>query len=560
MKSSSKHVELSGIKALQDLSPRLYFLNFLLMKKLFKISSLIILIAFTFLIQSCKKDKPQVPTVETATTSLITQTSGSSGGKIISDGGSTVLSRGICWSTNNTPVVSDNKTQDGAGAGSFTSNMSGLLPNTIYFVRAYATSASGIGYGMAMSFTTLKATIPVLTTVTATSITQSTASCGGTITSDGAAQITARGICWSTLEYPTILDNKTTDGGGIGSFTSSITGLTGNTVYYVRAYATNSAGTEYGNQITFKSGPAAPTLTTTTLSSIFQVSVVSGGNIINDGGSPILIRGICYSTTQNPTTTDNKTADGSGSGIFTSSISNLIGNTTYYIKAYAINDIGTGYGNVLTITTQNDLIQFNPLLTYGTLTDIDGNSYKTIIIGTQTWMAENLRTTKYSNGDFIGTTSPATKDISAESTPKYQWPNAGNESTTAIYGRLYTWYALADDRKICPTGWHIPSDTEWTTLITYLSDAGGKLKEISINHWFSPNTGATNETGFTALPGGVRMVNGLFFMMGTTAEFWSSTSVSLTNAGGTGLENFLSGVGRGNGNKNNGNSIRCIKN
>src|SRR5688500_14669040 len=118
--------------------------------------------------------------------------------------------------------------------------------------------------------------------------------------------------------------------------------------------------------------------------------------------------------------------------------------------------------------------------TPATVTDIEGNVYHTVTIGTQVWMAENLKTTKYRNGDLIGTTIPATLDISSESAPKYQWAYNGEESIVATYGRLYTWYAVTDSRNVCPTGWHVPSDAEWTTLTTYLggeSVAGDKLKE-----------------------------------------------------------------------------------
>ncbi len=148
-----------------------------------------------------------------------------------------------------------------------------------------------------------------------------------------------------------------------------------------------------------------------------------------------------------------------------------------------------------------------------TVTDIDGNVYHTVTIGTQTWMVENLKTTRYRNGDLIGTTNPATLDIRNENSPKYQWIFENNQSDLAVYGRLYTWYAVTDSRNIAPNGWHVPTDDEWTTLINFLggdSLAGGKLKEAGITHWKSPNTGATNESGFTALPGGCRPENGVF--------------------------------------------------
>jgi uncharacterized protein (TIGR02145 family) len=161
-----------------------------------------------------------------------------------------------------------------------------------------------------------------------------------------------------------------------------------------------------------------------------------------------------------------------------------------------------------------------------TVTDIDGNVYKTVTIGNQVWMAENLRTTRYRNGDLIGTTHPATLDISSESAPKYQWAYAGNESNVATYGRLYTWFAVTDSRAIAPTGWHVPTDAEWTTLADFLggkSMAQGKLKEAGTSHWNNPNTDATNESSFTALPCGNRWVNGSFLGLGDFTHWWTDT-------------------------------------
>ena len=169
-----------------------------------------------------------------------------------------------------------------------------------------------------------------------------------------------------------------------------------------------------------------------------------------------------------------------------------------------------------------------------TLTDIDGNVYNTVTIGTQVWMKENLKVTKYRNGDAIGTTTPATKDISGETSPKYQWAYDGNESNASTYGRLYTWYAATDSRGLCPTGWHLPTDTEWTTLTDYLggtSVAGGKLKEAGTTHWSSPNTSADNSSGFTALPGSYRGYYGSsFFTIGDIGYWWSATEIYTASA------------------------------
>jgi len=197
-----------------------------------------------------------------------------------------------------------------------------------------------------------------------------------------------------------------------------------------------------------------------------------------------------------------------------------------------------------------------------TVKDIDGNVYKTVTIGTQVWMAENLKTTKYRNGDLIRTTSPATLDISGESTPKYQWAYDGNESNVATYGRLYTWYAVTDSRIVCPTGWHLPSDGEWITLTTYLggeSVAGGKLKEIGTTHWNSPNTGATNETGFTAFPSGYRNHYGICYDIGNYGYWWSSTELSATSAYYRHMSYGNSYVYRNYLAKDYGFSVRCLR-
>jgi len=173
-----------------------------------------------------------------------------------------------------------------------------------------------------------------------------------------------------------------------------------------------------------------------------------------------------------------------------------------------------------------------------TVADKDGNVYKAVTIGTQVWMAENLKTTKYLNGDSIGTTSQPTSNISGESNPEYQWAFGGNESNVATYGLLYTWYAATDTRNVCPAGWHVPTNVEFTTLMTYLGGdtiAGRKLKETGTTHWASPNTGATNETGFTALPGGYHGYEGSYNFMGYTGYFWSSTEVDANNAWYRGL-------------------------
>ena len=193
---------------------------------------------------------PKVTTNENVTN--ITAVFATLGGKVIDNGNHPVTERGICWSTTQNPTIDNNQTPSGSGTGAFFGNMTKLTSNTTYYVRAYATNAVGTGYGEQVTFTTLQGYLPEITTSSVTEITSTSATCGGNVTNDGNSPITERGVCWSTSENPTINDNKTTDASGTGSFTSSITTLTQNTNYYVRAYATNSEGTAYGVQKTFK--------------------------------------------------------------------------------------------------------------------------------------------------------------------------------------------------------------------------------------------------------------------------------------------------------------------
>ncbi|HET6993930.1 MAG TPA: hypothetical protein VFI06_03060 [Chitinophagaceae bacterium] len=202
----------------------------------------------------------QLPTVSTTSITGVTSSSASSGGNVTSDGGGTVTSRGVCWSTSPNPTTANNKTTDGSGTGSFTSSITGLSPSTLYYVRAYAANGAGTAYGNSVSFNTPQAPaqLPTVSTTSITGVTSSSASSGGNVTSDGGATVTSRGVCWNTSPNPTTANSKTTNGSGTGSFTSSITGLSPSTLYYVRAYATNSAGTAYGNSLNFTSGSAAP--------------------------------------------------------------------------------------------------------------------------------------------------------------------------------------------------------------------------------------------------------------------------------------------------------------
>lgn len=230
-----------------------------------------------------------------------------------------------------------------------------------------------------------------------------------------------------------------------------------------------------------------PTLSTSSISNITATSASSGGVITSDGGAVVTARGICWCVNADPTTSGARTNDGNGDGQFTSNLTGLTAGTLYHVRAYASNSVGTAYGDDLSFTT--------------IMADIDDNVYKVVTIGTQIWMAENLKTTRLNDGTSI----QETIDWEVTLTPGYCWYNNDIAANKDIYGALYT-YNTAISGNLCPSGWHVPDAAEWDTLVTFLggkSVAGGKLKESGSDHWNIGNTG-TNDFGFTALPGGLR--------------------------------------------------------
>ena len=307
-------------------------------------------------------------------------------------------------------------------------------------------------------------------------------------------------------------------------------------------------------------GSTGIVLSTTAITNISSSGASSGGNITSDGGSAIVDRGVCWSTSSSPTIADAHTNDGSSVGVFVSALNGLSAGTTYYVRAYATNANSTAYGNQVFFTTSGGGSGTGGC-TGGpsTVTDIDGNVYNVVTIGNQCWMAENLKTTKYRNGSPIpGNLSDASW---SNTTIGAQADYNNDVANTAIYGKLYNWYAVADPAGLCPTGWHVPSDSEWTILANFLggdSVAGGKMKAVS-PLWASPNTGATNSSGFSGLPGGGRNYAGTYNDGGSIGNWWSSTQNSSSNAWGRYLSYPSGNVYRYSANKRGGFTVRCVR-
>jgi uncharacterized protein (TIGR02145 family) len=284
---------------------------------------------------------------------------------------------------------------------------------------------------------------------------------------------------------------------------------------------------------------------------IASTSATLGCTVPSDGGSAIINCGIYIGTSQNPEKTGLPLQIASDTGAFLGQVNGLLPSTQYYVKAYAKNAKGESLGDQVNFTTP------------GTINDFDNNIYETVKIGTQLWMAKNLSTTHYDNSDQINTTSLSTSNISVESSPEYQWSYDGADANAPVYGKLYTYYTITDSRLICPAGWHVPTDAEWTTLETTLGGfliAGSELKEAGNSHWIAPyNLDATNESCFKALPGGYRIDTGVFSYLENYGYWWSSTTGDTDNGWVRSLFVQSGQITRMAFLYKNGASVRCLK-
>ena len=594
-----------------------------------------------------------LPLVTTIDLSAITVTSAISGGNILSDGGATVSVRGVCWSTSPEPTIADNKTEDGTGTVSFTNKLTSLAGGTTYYMRAYATNSAGTGYGEQKIFTTSSAfdgtfdydgrtykykkigtqtwmveNLAWLPTVSHSSDGSETKPYYYVYGYEGSnvddakttanydtygvlynwfAALTACPAGWHLpveAEWSILTDylgsgagglmkeggaahwlgpnSGATNGSGFNALPSGVRDNPGfdNLGYYSYFWSGSENGAGFawqwylrydteglyqvssnrstGFSVRCVRTPPPPTVSTADVSSITVTTAISGGNITNDGGEPVTTRGVCWSIYENPTIDSAKTTDGGGSGEYVSNLTSLAGGTTYYVRAYATNNVGTAYGEQKVLSTSS---AFDGTFYY------DGRTYKYKAFGTQTWMVENLA--------YLPAVSPST--TFSDNDPyyfvkEYEGGSVGDAKATAnygTYGALYNWAAAL---TACPAGWHLPTDEEWKVLEMNLGmsqeeantnywrnkeNIGGKLKEAGTTHWWDPNSGASNSSGFTALPGGITS-SGVPQPVGSCVCFWSSSGVG-QYAWTRSITNNNDGVFRYIYFRSDGQSVRCVK-
>lgn len=404
---------------------------------------------------------------------------------------------------------------------------------------------------------------------------------GGYITSDGGSPITDKGICWNTSPHPTPENNRDVNGDhtGTNSFTGQIYNILPNTIYYVRAFATNSTGIGYGQEFEYKDVQVIiPSSMVTSIYQIdnygtygvsvpFEINGITAVQIhlrsvnTSTGSNLAVDHGLCYSTHTLPTTADSRWGEINNKlDDQYPVLRDLTPNTKYYIRAYMINNGVTTYSDEQSFTTDDGVL------------DVEGNAYHIVTIGTQVWMSENLRAIKYRDGSFLDDATSSTKTqwnnltTGAYFLMKYNDYYNGGIATVdkREHGYLYNWYAVSDSRDIAPLGWHVAIDADWVKLISYLGGlevAGGKLKQIGVRNWDPSSTYASNSSGFSGTGSG-RRVDFTNFDYGDYMKvgvWWSSTAYDANNAYSLLLGNSSNEAYYSPSSKHAGFSVRCVK-
>lgn len=452
------------------------------------------------------------PTVTTQAASAITSTTATGNGNVTALGAPNPTQHGVVWSKLTNPTIALlTKTTDGAVAatGAFTSNITGLDPYTTYYVKAYATNSIGTSYGDEVSFTT-NGVAPTVTTQAVTVITSTTATGNGNITNLGVPNPTQFGVAWSTGHNPDVtLPTKTTQGAAAatGAFTSNIITLSPNTKYYVKAYATNVAGTSYGDEVSFTTNGIVPTVTTQAVTNITAASATGNGNITDLGIPNPTQYGVVWSTATNPTIALlTKTAQGaiSATGAFTSSITGLSPSTTYYVKAYATNSEGTSYGteeifitSAVPPTTQaKDIVSSNITTTHMTIGWTNGSGAKRIVFvkegtGTITNPAENTTYAASSDWGVKGDQAGASGYYSVYNGNQNNFTLTGLTANTEYTVQVFEYNGPALGEKYLTTTAVNNPNSKFTITLPPVATAAALISSDGFTANWDPVIGAT---------------------------------------------------------------------
>lgn len=457
--------------------------------------------------------------VTTNEATSISYNSAVAGGSVSYDGGGQITETGIYWDTLSSPETAGKKVPIGKAAGEFSAMLGDLPYGKQIFIKAYATNSAGESLGQELNFETN--TVPTVQTTAASSITVVSAEVGGVVMDDGGESITQTGIFWSAEPNAEISGTQLIIESTEGLFNTVLNDLVLSTTYYVRAYADNAAGRSLGNEISFTTGSGVE-INTLQYSMLYKWVDIFG-EVTDDGGSEVTEKGFYWGTSTEVITSGTKISVSLGSGLFSTTLANLIPGTTYYYVAYAVSDDREYYGSELSFEV--------PSTEIATFVDSrDQEVYEMVEIGDQVWMAENLRATKFNDGAEIPNVTDD-NTWSNNSGSAYCWYN--NDPAITEWGALYNWTTV-NTGKLCPTGWHVPTDQEWKQLEMFLgmdeatanlggfrgTNEGGMLKHTDL--WESPNTGATNEVKFSVIPSGLRYPDGRFAGRNTTAFIWAS--------------------------------------
>jgi len=398
--------------------------------------------------------------------------------------------------------------------------------------------------------------ITEISTKEATSISYFSVNTGGIIKGNKTDGVFERGVCYSETPNPNVNSPSVFYSDISENYDVTIYHLIPNQKYFARAFARIENSIIYGQEITFTTlATELPIVSTDSIVEITGSTAVCYGTLIFNGGLNIHNLGFCYGSTPYPTVNDNIAAWCLVDSVFTTQIDFLQPHTTYYVRAFATNELGIAYGNQLHFETKDFCGNASHV------SDSDNNLYNIIPIHNQCWMQENLKTTRLNDGTPI----PLVENNISWSNlmdPGFSWYNNDNTSYGHTYGALYNWYAVKTE-KLCPLGWRVPTDEDWHKLNHNFggpSEAGYKLKDIGTMYWSSPNTLATNESGFTALPGGERNYFGLYDRIGYAGNWWTTTEVDNFTAIVWNLRYNAGNTFRESASKRNGYSVRCIKN